>query len=215
MTTSWVWPLLLNRPDLPPEPAGPCSGAGSGQRTKPHHPIAKQTRAAQSGEGRSKGGKGQMPPLRAMNPWCWIAKGLWDGTGTCTGRDRLQPRRRTRGRRQPSRAGWRWVVRAHRADLTMHQVKAAGRDGVALYDRAVDQEVQDNLTTLRAPATRPARRGSGAHGPAPGRAPQRPADRGRGPGAAVHGGGGGRSFPPTPSSPWRSRTARSCRWNAG
>jgi diguanylate cyclase (GGDEF)-like protein/PAS domain S-box-containing protein len=36
-----------------------------------------------------------------------------------------------------------------RADLTMYQVKAAGRDGVALYDRAVDQEVQDNLTTLQ------------------------------------------------------------------
>ena len=36
-----------------------------------------------------------------------------------------------------------------RADLSMYQVKAAGRDGVSLYDRAVDQEVQDNLTTLQ------------------------------------------------------------------
>jgi diguanylate cyclase (GGDEF)-like protein/PAS domain S-box-containing protein len=36
-----------------------------------------------------------------------------------------------------------------RADLTMYQVKAAGRDGIALYDRAVDQEVQDNLSTVQ------------------------------------------------------------------
>jgi len=36
-----------------------------------------------------------------------------------------------------------------RADLTMYQVKAAGRDGVAIYDRAVDQLLQDNLSTLQ------------------------------------------------------------------
>jgi len=36
-----------------------------------------------------------------------------------------------------------------RADLTMYQVKAAGRDGVALYDQAVDEQVQENLTVLQ------------------------------------------------------------------
>jgi len=36
-----------------------------------------------------------------------------------------------------------------RADLTMYQVKAAGRDGVALYDKSVDEEVQENLTVLQ------------------------------------------------------------------
>jgi diguanylate cyclase (GGDEF)-like protein/PAS domain S-box-containing protein len=36
-----------------------------------------------------------------------------------------------------------------RADLTMYQVKATGRDGVALYDKAVDEQVQENLTLLQ------------------------------------------------------------------
>ena len=36
-----------------------------------------------------------------------------------------------------------------RADLTMYQVKATGRDGVALYDQAVDEQVQENLTLLQ------------------------------------------------------------------
>jgi len=33
-----------------------------------------------------------------------------------------------------------------RADITMYKVKAAGRDGVAVYDRAVDEEVQASLS---------------------------------------------------------------------